>query len=317
MTASKPADEAATLRGIAFMLAAGLLFVLKDACAKHLTQTYPVIQVVWARYVFHMLTLPILVGRRDWPAVLATRRLGLQLVRSLLLIGSTYFFFLAVRHIPLATATAIGFVSPLLLTALAVPLLGEQVGLRRSAAVMLGFLGTLVIIRPGTGMLHWAALLPLLVAVCFALYQIATRVLARTDSWRTTLFYSAAPAAVATTLLVPFEWQSPDLAGWAIMALLGLLGSLAHLAMIRAFAAAPASALAPLTYVQLVWSALVGFLAFGDLPDRWTLIGAGVVAGSGLYVLYREHALRGRTAGRPAAPGARKGEPISSDRDML
>jgi drug/metabolite transporter (DMT)-like permease len=301
MTAVPPAAPTATdatsVRGILLMLTAGLSFVLMDATAKHLSQTYPVVQVVWARYLFHMLTLPLFFGGLRWGSVVRTPRLGLQLLRSLLLLGSTFFFFLAVKHIPLATATAIGFVGPLLVTALSVPLLGETVGPRRWAAVLLGFTGVLVIIRPGLGGMpggmHWAMALPLLVAVCFALYQISTRILSRTDGWMTTLFYSATVGLVVMTALVPFHWRTPDLEGWAWMALIGLIGGFGHLMMIKAFAAAPASTLAPFTYLQLVWSTAIGLLIFGDFPDGWTLLGAAIIAASGLYILYRERRLRG------------------------
>lgn len=299
MTAAPLATKQATagVRGILFMVTAGLSFVLMDATAKHLSQTYPVVQVVWARYLFHMLTLPLFLGGVRWAAVARTRRPGLQIARSVLLLASTFFFFLAVAFIPLATATSIGFVGPLLVTALSVPLLGETVGPRRWAAVIVGFAGVLIIIRPGPGMFgggaHWAMLLPLLVAVCFALYQISTRVLSRFDSWTTTLFYSASVGLVVMTALVPFHWRTPDLEGWAWMALLGAIGGFGHSMMIKAFAAAPASTLAPFTYLQLVWSTLIGWLAFGDFPDGWTLIGASIVAASGLYVLYRERRIRG------------------------
>ena len=287
-----PAETTSVLRGIVLMLAAGFMFVLMDAAAKHLAQTYSVTQVAWARYVFHMATLPVLFGRHRWTAVLRTPRLGLQLARSVLLLASTFLFFLAVKFIPLADATAIGFVGPLLVTALSVPLLGEHVGWRRWAAVIVGFAGVLVIIRPGFGMLHWAVVLPLLVAVCFALYQISTRVLSRTDGWTTTLFYSASVGVVAMSVAVPFQWRTPDLAGWAAMAFLGLMGSLGHLAMIRAFAAAPGTTPAPLTYMQLVWAIVIGFALFGDFPDGPTLAGAAVIAASGLYVIDRERRLR-------------------------
>jgi drug/metabolite transporter (DMT)-like permease len=243
-----------------------------------------------------MLTLPLFLGGVRWSAVMRTGRPGLQLVRSMLLLGSTFFFFLAVKFIPLASATAIGFVGPLLVTALSVPLLGETVGPRRWAAVAVGFVGVLVIIRPGPGMFsgtaHWAIALPLLVAVCFALYQISTRILSRTDSWTTTLFYSASVGAVVMSTLVPFHWRTPDLEGWAWMAVLGAIGGFGHSMMIKAFTAAPASSLAPFTYLQIIWSTAVGFLAFGDFPDGWTLLGAAIVAASGLYVLSRERRLR-------------------------
>lgn len=291
------------VRGLLFMLLAGLLFAVMDSTAKYLSAEYPVGQIVWARYIFHLLTLPLLIGTGSWVAVIRTRRLGLQILRSLLLLGSTFFFFLAVKYIQLATATAIGFVGPLLVTALSVPLLGEKVGPRRWAAVLVGLAAVPLIVRPGSDALHWAMALPFLVAVCFALYQIATRVLSQSDSSLTTLFYSGTAGAVVMTLLLPtLEWRWPDAAGWATMAFLGLAGSLGHFMLIRAFTTAPASSLAPFSYMQLVWATGLGYLLFGDLPDRWTVAGAVLLAAAGIYVLYRERKLRGDAATPTAGP---------------
>jgi len=291
------ADRPNIVRGILLMMLAGFLFVVMDTTAKYLSSDYPVTQIVWARYVFHLLTLPLLIGGGSWLAVARTKRLGLQVLRSLFLLGSTYFFFLAVKYIPLATATAIGFVGPLLVTALSMPLLKEKVGPRRWAAVIVGFGAVLVIIRPGAEVVHWAVFLPLLVAACFALYQITTRILSRSDSSLTTLFYSATAGAVAMTVLLPFEsWRWPDAAGWGVMAFLGLIGGLGHYVMIRAFTIAPAASIAPFSYLNLVWATLLGFVMFADLPDRWTVIGAVILAGSGLYVLYRERKVRDEAA---------------------
>jgi drug/metabolite transporter (DMT)-like permease len=259
-----------------------------DATAKHLTQTYPVFEVSWGRYLFHLLTLPLFLGGQRFTGALRSARPGLQLVRSGLLLGATIFFFLAVQHIPLAEATAIGFVSPLLLTALSVPLLGEKVGIRRWVAVLIGLASVLIIIRPGFAAMHWAALLPLATAACFSLYQIATRILSRSDSAATTYVYSAVVGMVATSIIAPFEWVSPDLAGWIGLALLGLIGGLSHFLMIRAFSQAPASLLAPFAYAQLIWATIIGLLWFGDFPDFWTLLGAVIITASGIYVVYRE-----------------------------
>lgn len=281
------------VRGILLMMLAGFLFVVMDTTAKYLSGTYPVTQIVWARYIFHLLTLPLLIGGGSWLAVLRTARPGLQILRSLFLLGSTFFFFLAVKYIPLATATAIGFVGPLFVTALSMPLLKEKVGLRRWAAVIVGFGAVLVIIRPGAEVVHWAVFLPLLVAACFALYQITTRILSRSDSSLTTLFYSATAGAVAMTVLLPFgTWHWPDAAGWGLMAFLGLIGGLGHYVMIRAFTIAPAASIAPFSYLNLVWATFLGFVVFDDLPDRWTILGAVMLAASGLYVLYRERKAR-------------------------
>ena len=275
-------------RGILLMLGAGFVFTLLDATGKHLTGTLPVIEVSWGRYLFHLLVLPLFLGEQSLRSALHSARPGLQLLRSALLLGSTFFFFLAVKHIPLADATAIGFVSPLLVTGLSVPILGEHVGVRRWAAVVIGFASVLVIIRPGFGMVHWAMSLPVLTATCFALYQITTRILSRSDSAATTYFYSATVGLAVTSACLPWQWVTPDLWGWLSLGFLGIAGGFSHYLLIRAFAIAPASLLAPFAYAQLIWSIAVGYLWFGDFPDLWTLAGAAIVCASGLYVLYRE-----------------------------
>jgi drug/metabolite transporter (DMT)-like permease len=216
----------------------------------------------------------------------------LQLGRSLAVVLSSAFFVGAIKFIPLADATAINFVAPLLVTALSAPLLGEKVGVRRWTAVAIGFLSVLIIIRPGPGMAHWAVLLPLIGAFCYAFYQIATRMLAGVDSWQTTTVYSGVVGLVATTALLPFAWRAPDWLGWLSFVGLGVLGSASHLLLIRAFALAPASTLSPFGYVQLIWALVAGVVVFGNVPDLWTLLGAALIAGSGLYVLARESYLR-------------------------
>lgn len=302
---STAAGAPSTVRGILFMLAAGLTFVLMDAGGKHMTQSLPVMEVVWGRYLFHLLALPLFLGGARMRDALRSARPGLQILRSWLLLGSTFFFFLAIKYIPLADATAIGFVGPLFLTALSVPLLGEHVGIRRWTAVSIGFASVLIIIRPGFGMVHWAVIMPLVTAACFAFYQIATRILSRSDGPATTYFYSATVGMVVSSVIVPFEWQTPDLQGWIGLAFIGVTGGLAHYLMIRAFALAPASLLAPFSYAQLIWSVAIGFFWFGDFPDSWTLIGAAVICASGLYVLHRERQLA-------AAPGARAAQTTRS-----
>jgi len=282
------------------MLTAGALFVCLDAVGKYLTSDYPVVQITWARFFFHLALFPLLLGAGRWRLVVRTKRIGLHLVRSLLLVGANFSFFLAVKFIPLADATAIGFVAPLLLVAFSVLLLGETVGPRRWAAVAIGFVAVFAIIRPGFADVHWAMFLPLLVALCFSLYQITTRILGATDHWVTILFFTATGGLVVTSAVVPFVWVWPDLAGWGLMTLMGVFGAASHLVLIRAFTLARASVLAPFGYVQLVWSVLAGLIVFGDFPDGWTLGGAAVIAGSGLYVIFRERQIA-RTASRPAA----------------
>ena len=299
--------DAASLpvKGILLMLTAGALFVCLDAVGKFLTAGYPVVEITWARFFFHLVLFPVLLGAGRWRLVLRTNRLGLHIVRSLLLVGANFLFFLAVKFIPLADATALGFISPLMLVGFSVLLLGERVGPRRWAAVAIGFVAVFAIIRPGFAEVHWAMFLPLGVALCFSLYQIITRILGATDHWVTILFFTATGGLVVTSAALPFVWVAPDLEGWALMALMGVFGGVSHLVLIRAFTLAPASMLAPFAYVQLVWSIIAGYIIFGDFPDAWTLIGASVIAASGLYVIHRERQLaRAARAAAAAANGA-------------
>jgi len=282
------------LRGILLMLAVGFSFTILDATAKHLTESLPVMEIAWGRYLFHLAVLPLFLGGQTLRSAFRSARPGLQILRSAFLLGSTVFFFVAVKHIPLADATAIGFVSPLLVTALSVPLLGEQVGIRRWAAVIIGFASVLLIIRPGFGMVHWAMIMPLLTAVCFSLYQITTRILSRSDSAATTYFFSAVVGLAVTTVCLPSLWVTPSVWEWVSLIFIGSAGGFSHYLMIRAFTIAPASLLAPFAYAQLIWSTTIGFLWFGDFPDLWTIGGGVIICLSGLYVLYRERRLRGQ-----------------------
>lgn len=282
------APAANHLRGILLMLAVGLSFTILDATAKHLTQSLPVMEIAWGRYLFHLAVLPLFLGGQTLRSAFRSTRPGLQILRSTFLLGSTVFFFLAVKYIPLADATAIGFISPLLVTALSVPILSEQVGIRRWIAVIVGFASVLIIIRPGFGMVHWAMSLPLLTSTCFALYQITTRMLSRSDGVATTYFFSATVGLAVTTVSLPSLWVTPDLWGWSSLIFLGSAGGFSHYLLIRAFSMAPASLLAPFAYAQLIWSITIGYLWFGDFPDGWTIAGGVIICLSGLYVLYRE-----------------------------
>ena len=278
-------------RGIAWMLVTMLLFVSMDAIVKHLIQTYPVAQVAWARFFFHAILLAAMLGRR-LPTTLATQRRGLQVLRSALLLVTTLQFFAGLHFLPLADMTAIMQSAPLIVTALSLPLLGEHVGIRRWAGVAAGFAGALIIIRPGTDAMQLAALLPLGAATTFALYQITTRILSRTDATFNTLLYTPLLGAAALSIAAPFFWVMPDAQGWALMALTGALGALGHFTMIRAFTWAPAASVSPFGYSALIWATLFGLVLFDDFPDSWTIIGAGVIVGSGLYILHREHMRR-------------------------
>jgi drug/metabolite transporter (DMT)-like permease len=298
--ASRSANSRAVGHGIVLMVVTMVFFTAADAIAKYLTRSYPVIEVTWGRFVFHLaLLLPFLASRRDL-SVFRTSALRLQLTRSLLQIGSTVLYFFAIAMLPLATATVIAFAQPLLLTVFSVPLLGEKVGTRRWSAVLVGFLGVLIIVRPGggtaLGVSHWAMLLPLATAAISSFYQIATRLVARTDPVETSLLFTAVSGAVIMTIAVPFVWQTPDLAGWLLMMTTGFLAGAGHYCIINAFKRAPASVLAPFSFTQLIWATALGYLIFGDLPDGGTLLGGVIIVGSGLYVFYRERVRRGAGA---------------------
>jgi drug/metabolite transporter (DMT)-like permease len=289
--AAAPARGAptSTTRGIVLMLATMVIFVTCDTTAKWLTRFYPVPQVVWARFFFALLFVALLLGPRAL-AGFRSQRLGLQLARSVLQIGSTATFFFAVAALPIATAVSISFLQPLFITALSVPLLGERVGPRRWAAVACGFAGVLAIVRPGAAM-EPALLLPVGTAACSAIYYIATRIVSRTDPVTTSLFYTAGLGALVTSALLPWSWSTPDALGWALFAVVGGLAGLGHLLVIQAYGHAPASLLAPFVYTQLIWATGLGWLLFGDLPDGWTAFGALVIVASGLYVFHRERVL--------------------------
>ena len=284
--------EQNTRLAILLILITTVMFALLDTGVKYVGQFYPVLQIAWARYVFQMVVVPVVIGGTRPRDIIRTRRPGLQVLRSMMMVGATLSFFTAVRYMPVAEASAIGMISPLLVTALAIPLLGERVGRRRWMAVLCGLIGALIIIRPGFGTLSWAALLPVVTAVCYALYQITTRMLAEIDPPITTFFYSGAVGVVVLSLAVPFSWQTPTVGGWAMMIALGLLAGAGHYCVIQAMRRAPASVLAPVSFVQLVWVAILGYLVFGDFPDKFTFLGAAIVVGSSGYVFYRENVVK-------------------------
>jgi len=282
------------LTGIALMCGACACFTGIDTSAKFLNHHMDTLQVVWARYTGAFLLALIVSNPLTRPGLLATTRPKLQVGRSALLLGSTLLNVFALRYLQLDQALAILFSTPFFVTVLSGPLLGEWAGWRRWTAIGVGFLGVLIVTRPGAGGIHPAALLTLVGAVCYAFYSISTRVLARTDSNETTLFYSNISGAVALLPVLPFVWTTPhDPVVIVVMVVIGAFGSLGHYLLLAAHRLAPAMVLAPFIYTQLIWATASGYLAFGDVPSRWTLAGAAVVAASGLYILYREHKLKG------------------------
>jgi drug/metabolite transporter (DMT)-like permease len=286
-------ERASRLTGIALMCGAVACFAMLDTTAKYLNLYMSTLQVVWARYTGAFL-FPFIVSN-PWtrPGLTRTNRPALQIARSVLLLASTLCNFLALRYLQLAEAIALVFSTPFFVAALSGPVLGEWVHWRRWTAIAVGFLGVLVVTRPGAGSFQPAALLSLTAALCYALYSIATRVLARTDSNETTLFYSNIVGALALLPVVPFVWTTPsDPLVIALMVATGAMGSFGHYLLIAAHRLAPAAVLSPFIYTEIVLVTATGFLVFGDVPNRSTLTGAAIVVASGLYILHRERAVR-------------------------
>ncbi|MGH6954999.1 MAG: DMT family transporter [Alphaproteobacteria bacterium] len=296
-------DNARTLRGILFMLATVTCFSVTDSIAKYVSPDYPAFQIVWTRYVFQsaFLLLFLLLTEREPLRVARTGRLRLQLGRATINIVSNCLFVFAVGFVPLADAVALGFVAPLIVTALSVPLLRERVGVRRWSAVLVGFAGAMVMIRPGSGVLHWASSLIIVVAGLYALYMIVTRVLSETERPATTLFYVTAMGLGSMSLVVPFVWTPAPIEIWALMAGQGAMSGLAHWCLIKAFEHAPVSVVAPFNYAQIVSAVAIGYAVWGEVPDLWSVVGALIIVLSGLYVMHRE-AVAGRGSSARVRP---------------
>ena len=282
------------LRGILLMCAGVAMFPFMNAAVKLLSPHYPVAQIVWARFTGHLIVMLIVFLPRYGRRLIATRRPGVQIGRSLLMLVSNMMFVVAIARVPLATASAIGFTSPLLVTALSVPLLHESVGIRRWSAVIVGFAGALLVIRPGAGMHDPAVLLLLLSSAAYALYQIATRWVSFYDDAATGIVFSALLGSLIMTMALPVVFVMPRSAlDFLLFASLGLLGGAGHYLVIRAFQSGPAAVIAPLGYVELIGTTILGYAIFGNFPDLWTWIGAAIIIASGLYIALRERHLRG------------------------
>jgi drug/metabolite transporter (DMT)-like permease len=278
-----------------------IVFAFQDAITKHLSGVYAAPQLLLVRFaVFAVVAVAINargsgVGMGVGAGLRAgfrTRCFWLQVLRALVIVAETGFFILSVRTLPLADAHAILAVSPLIVTALSVPFLGERVGSRRWVAVLIGFAGILIILRPSFRVVDIGMVYALITAVLFALYLVLTRIVSLKDGSGTSMLYMGAVGAGVTAVLAPFYWISPDLEDWAFLLGLAALSTIAHLCLLRALSMAPAAILQPFNYTLLVWVTAVGFFVFGDFPDTPTIIGAGVVVASGLYTFYRERVRR-------------------------
>ncbi|RDW13335.1 DMT family transporter [Paracoccus thiocyanatus] len=286
------------LRGIVLLLLAIFLFTLMDATGKHLSTLYHPVQVVWIRFLTNLVIVAAIFAPR-LRATLATRRPVVQAFRGLTQLCSILLFFSALQFVGLAEATAIMDINPVLITLGAALFLGESIGIRRILGILAALCGALLIIRPGAGVFHPAALLALAAAFTYAAGAILTRV-ARSDSTATSILWSALVGTALSSLAVPLVWQPIAIGDiWAFL-LLGGFGTAAQALLIRAFSLAEAAAIAPFGYTGLIWAGLWGWLFWGTLPDRWTVIGALIIVAAGLYVWMREARAMNRAAGTGA-----------------
>lgn len=282
------------LAAIALMCAAVTLFSCLDATAKFLIShsSLPTLQVVWIRFIGQALLMAIMLGPWTIPSLLKTQKFGWQIARSFLMLGCTACNFIAVQYLRLDQTVAIAFLAPLVVAALAGPFLGEWVGWRRMLAILTGFFGIFIVVRPGLTEVHWAFAVSFLSMLAYALFMLVTRKLSAYDPPLVTLFYSL---LVGAFLVAPFalhEWVWPDV-WWQVGLLLslGVFGGAGHYLLILAYRLAPASSVSPFLYFQLISMVTLGYLVFGDVPDHWSLIGSGVVIASGVYLVHRERKL--------------------------
>ena len=286
------AESAAVWPAILQVVCGVVLFSMSDTMAKYLrAAAMPSVEIAWGRYIVFVLFGVVIAGRRHLVGM-RPRRASLQIVRAVTLLGSSVFFIGGLSALPLADAAAISFVSPAFITALSVLILREQVGVSRWIATLTGLIGVLIVIRPGSDSLQWAALYPLSSAACWATAMIVTRMIAASDRSETTLLWSSSIGLLILTAILPFTFRPPTLTETGLCLALGVFASSGQYLLILAYRRASASVLAPFSYVQLLSSATMGYLVFGALPDRLAFLGAGVIIASGLYTVYRER--RGR-----------------------
>ncbi|MBJ6128158.1 DMT family transporter [Microvirga splendida] len=296
-----PAKDA-TFAAIGLALLSTVFFAMGDVTAKLLTDTLPAIEVTWLRYVvFCLVVVPAVFVTRGAKAM-HTPRLRLQIIRALAVAGSSVLFILGLGHLQVAEATAINFISPIFITALSIPLLGEKVGIRRWAAAGVGFLGVMLVVQPGGSAFQVAALLPIGAALSWAVAAIATRLMS-SERPEATLAWSAVIGLIALTAFVPFHWRTPIAGEIGLAVLMGGFSTVGHWLIILAYRKAAASTIAPFSYVQLLFAGLLGFSVFGTVPGTMTLVGGLVIAASGLYTAHRE---RIRARARLAAAGIQR-----------
>jgi drug/metabolite transporter (DMT)-like permease len=273
-----------------------------DATSKYLSATLPSIEIAWIRFLVFLLIMSPAIMPGSPLFSLRTKRPVLQVTRAMALLGSSLLFISGLRFLPIAEASATSFVSPLFVTALSIFFLGEKVGLRRWLATAVGLMGVLIVLRPGTGAFHPAAFFPVVSAFAWACCLILTRKMSGQEHVLVTMTYGSIVGFAILCMLVPFVWIVPTWHDILFGTIIGLTSTAGQWIVVLAFRNADASVLAPFSYVQLLWVTLLGFLIFGEVPDIWTVVGAGVIVASGLYTAHRERVRHSQLAALAAEP---------------
>lgn len=287
-----PARVDHPFKGIALILLSTVFLGCSDVTAKYLSTSLPSIEITWIRFLtFALIMVPAMLPASPLYAM-ATKRLGTHVMRGAALLGSSLFFITGLGFLPIAEASATGFVAPLFVTALSIVFLGEKVGLRRWFATALGLVGVLIILRPGTSAFHPAAFFPVVSAACWAGTLILTRMMSGREAVITTMAYSSLTGLAILTAIVPFVWVTPSWSAIALGIFIGVASTAGQWIVVLAYRYGDASVLAPFSYTQLLWVSILGFFIFGELPDVWTITGAAFIVASGLYIAHRERIRR-------------------------
>ena len=280
------------MKAITFNLLAWVMLPIMDGFAKYLSSDLPVLQITWARYFFTVaFTLPIMFFffRKN---LVWTDKPKLQLIRGLILLTANVCFFYSISIISLAKALTLAFIAPLIVTAFSPIFLGEKVGFRRWSAVIIGFIGSMVVIRPGFVEINLASLAALGTGVMYGFYLIITRKLSSSDNPLLTLLLTGVVGAIIISFVMPFVWIKPTLNQWSMMAAIGIFACIGHLFIILSLKYADASKLAPLSYFEIVTNIIIGYYFFSDFPDKWTFLGLFIIILSGIYISRRENIIK-------------------------